>query len=324
MKESALNSLAISTIETWSARTRKNSNISAWLAKIVIAAVLAPYIFPMATSLEWKTQYTYANEYHPLELAVPIRLESPKNSFVVELQTESSIADEHAVTFKIFTDTSEKETDLEIMGDETEQGRYFTAPQHFEPSKTIRVECIGCKSLKKPILHLVALDTRTSVEKLSYNPDALVPKSYATISAFPVISRADWGADESLRYADSEIWKKIFKDQSTITPSDAALKIIEKNTAIEAKLREKFPEESKINEVVRKEKGHELVWPIEKTKYVREMVVHHTGEDNLKSLSDLELMRSIYYYHSVVRGWGDIGYQYVVGQRGQVYEGRAG
>jgi N-acetylmuramoyl-L-alanine amidase len=26
----------------------------------------------------------------------------------------------------------------------------------------------------------------------------------------------------------------------------------------------------------------------------------------------------------MVRGWGDIGYNYIVGQRGQIYEGRAG
>ena len=53
------------------------------------------------------------------------------------------------------------------------------------------------------------------------------------------------------------------------------------------------------------------------------MVLHHTAENNIKNLSDPELLRSIYYYHTVVRGWGDIGYQYIVGQRGQVYEGRA-
>ncbi len=35
-------------------------------------------------------------------------------------------------------------------------------------------------------------------------------------------------------------------------------------------------------------------------------------------------MRSMYYYHTIVRGWGDLGYNYVVGQRGTVYEGRAG
>ena len=43
-----------------------------------------------------------------------------------------------------------------------------------------------------------------------------------------------------------------------------------------------------------------------------------------KDLDDMTLLRAIYQYHAVSRGWGDIGYNYIIGQRGQIYEGRAG
>ncbi len=36
------------------------------------------------------------------------------------------------------------------------------------------------------------------------------------------------------------------------------------------------------------------------------------------------LLRGIYYYHAVTRGWGDIGYQFLVDKYGGVWEGRAG
>ncbi|MEZ4623951.1 MAG: peptidoglycan recognition family protein [Thermomicrobiales bacterium] len=36
------------------------------------------------------------------------------------------------------------------------------------------------------------------------------------------------------------------------------------------------------------------------------------------------MIRSIYYYHAVTRGWGDIGYNFLVDHRGNVYEGRYG
>lgn len=54
------------------------------------------------------------------------------------------------------------------------------------------------------------------------------------------------------------------------------------------------------------------------------IVIHHTAENNQTDRDDLTLIRGIYYYHTIVRGWGDIGYNYLVGQRGQIYEGRAG
>ncbi len=75
---------------------------------------------------------------------------------------------------------------------------------------------------------------------------------------------------------------------------------------------------------MRSENGHELVWPLEKTRKVEKIVLHHTAENNLKDLDDASLLRSTYRYHAVTRGWGDIGYNYVVGQRGTIYEGRAG
>ncbi|MBA2363449.1 MAG: N-acetylmuramoyl-L-alanine amidase [Chloroflexia bacterium] len=35
-------------------------------------------------------------------------------------------------------------------------------------------------------------------------------------------------------------------------------------------------------------------------------------------------VRAIYYYHAVTRGWGDIGYNFLVDEQGRIYEGRAG
>ncbi len=297
------------------ARTLSKSTLSSVLAKCSIALLLAPYISPVLLSLEWKTQYTYANEYREVSLAHHLRLESPKNSFVVELKTESEVESEDAVTFTVSAGGISKEAKLDIKGDEGMFERYLTSPVHFEPTEEIRVTCQGCESMPHSAIRLIALDTRSSKEKLEYHPDIFAPKAHAAINAIPVVSRADWGADENLRYADSPIWVNIFKKQSEIKPSEASKKQQEKNAAIASYLQTKFPEESKINEIIRTENGRSLVWPIEKTQYVQKIVLHHTAENNVKSLSDPELMRSIYYYHTITRGWGDIGYQYVIGQR---------
>ena len=53
------------------------------------------------------------------------------------------------------------------------------------------------------------------------------------------------------------------------------------------------------------------------------LVVHHTAGDN--DIVDAEAeVRSIYAYHAVTQGWGDIGYHLLIDSSGRVYEGRYG
>ena len=83
-----------------------------------------------------------------------------------------------------------------------------------------------------------------------------------------VISRAEWGADESLRFQNgSDIWPPVYAP-------------------------------------------------------VAHAIVHHSDTANFED--PLVAIRSIYYYHAVTRGWGDIGYNLLVDYRGNIYEGRVG
>lgn len=52
------------------------------------------------------------------------------------------------------------------------------------------------------------------------------------------------------------------------------------------------------------------------------MTIHHTVTPNNDSLSMSARMRQIQAYHMHDRGWCDIGYHFLVGQDGRVYEGR--
>jgi LysM repeat protein len=60
---------------------------------------------------------------------------------------------------------------------------------------------------------------------------------------------------------------------------------------------------------------------------VQRITIHHTGEHiGLKGLPDIEVIRRIERYHRNPapngRGWAAIGYHYLVGKDGRVYEGR--
>jgi hypothetical protein len=56
---------------------------------------------------------------------------------------------------------------------------------------------------------------------------------------------------------------------------------------------------------------------------VRKFVIHHTATSN-GDLDPAATVRAIYYYHAVTRGWGDIGYNYLIDTQGRIYEGRKG
>ncbi|MFL5883579.1 MAG: N-acetylmuramoyl-L-alanine amidase [Thermoleophilaceae bacterium] len=54
---------------------------------------------------------------------------------------------------------------------------------------------------------------------------------------------------------------------------------------------------------------------------VQKLIVHHTDTQN-NDPDPAATIRSIYYYHAVTQGWGDIGYNFLIDESGRIYEGR--
>lgn len=57
---------------------------------------------------------------------------------------------------------------------------------------------------------------------------------------------------------------------------------------------------------------------------VERIVIHHSATPNNDTISAIQRIQSIYRFHSATKGWGDIGYNYIIGQDGKIYEGRYG
>jgi hypothetical protein len=68
-----------------------------------------------------------------------------------------------------------------------------------------------------------------------------------------------------------------------------------------------------------------MTWPPEYVSPVRAVVWHHTATSNDYAEADVpKILRSIYHFQAVSRGWGDIGYNVLVDRFGRLWEGRAG
>src|SRR4029453_13282852 len=66
-------------------------------------------------------------------------------------------------------------------------------------------------------------------------------------------------------------------------------------------------------------------WKPEYAPTIKAATLHHTVNTNDYTAAEVPAMiRAIYRYHAVSRGWGDIGYNVLVDKFGQVWEGRYG
>lgn len=66
-------------------------------------------------------------------------------------------------------------------------------------------------------------------------------------------------------------------------------------------------------------------WDPEYAATIKAATLHHTADTNDYTAAQVPaMMRSIYQYHTVSRGWGDIGYNVIVDKYGRLWEGRYG
>lgn len=175
------------------------------------------------------------------------------------------------------------------------------------------------KSLIVSSINISTLDTTSFSYRLAFD------STKTEADEIWIIKRADWGANEEYRYQDSKYWKSYYtklSSQTWTSLTDAQKARIEKTKKINEYLKTNFAEDYESIEQIDSENGHPLVRPIEKTRYVKSIVIHHTASEDTTKPSD-ELLRWIYYYHSVQNWRWDIGYHYIVGQDWKIYEWKA-
>ncbi|MDA7494831.1 peptidoglycan recognition protein family protein, partial [Candidatus Gracilibacteria bacterium] len=146
-----------------------------------------------------------------------------------------------------------------------------------------------------------------------------------------IISRQSWGADESIRYINSPVWQEIIEKETKIhiekgmfQSMSQVVKYLQKpdyNEKIENYLSIFFGEERIIETTIYDDNQGKLFWPIQISEKIQGVVIHHTATEYE---SDLQAIQDIYKFHTLGRKWGDIGYNFIIGKNGEIFEGRAG
>lgn len=141
-----------------------------------------------------------------------------------------------------------------------------------------------------------------------------------------ILERHQWGADESLLFQNdvekvdpvvkrkTERGKRKTEKASSPREYECSRKQIDHS--------HDFVTEQTVTHAAN---GRRLRWARRYSKEITRLVVHHTAQKNVgDKRSGMEKMRALYEYHAKSRGWGDVGYHYIIDPRGWIYEGRSG
>lgn len=138
-----------------------------------------------------------------------------------------------------------------------------------------------------------------------------------------ILTRSEWGADDTLLYT---VPKANGSSSSTAEKSESGGAEPSNRIKDCMQAQEDYPEEFR---VARTEKtsadGKTYLWPVQYSPEVKLLAVHHTAiQVGSDPRSAVERVRALYQFHAVNRGWGDIGYNYIIDEAGEIYEGRHG
>ncbi len=146
--------------------------------------------------------------------------------------------------------------------------------------------------------------------------------SLVALSTPRILTRRDWGADESLLLSTAT-------NSSSSSSSAGQNHVSSDETPRESDCQQavtNYPEEFRASTpVTTNADGDRLRWPVQYSPSIKLLVVHHTaGAVHSETRTGPERMRAIYQYHALNRGWGDVGYHYIIDEDGKIYEGRQG
>ena len=179
---------------------------------------------------------------------------------------------------------------------------------------------VNSVTLKGDIEDITLHPIRVSTEPAKYE---LAATSF--YRAPRILSRADWGADDSFLFSTPQTTRS---DEPTEEPATEAPTYTTQGTrqtdCEQAQVH--YPQDFKtIKTITTAANGQRYRWARRYSPEVKLLVVHHTAQKvSGDSRPAIERIRALYDYHANNRGWGDVGYHYFIDEQGGIYEGRSG
>lgn len=182
------------------------------------------------------------------------------------------------------------------------------------PRGTDALRVIGVRSAQD--IHPIRVDDA---------PMRVAVASTADLPGVSIISREAWGADASLLLASRTA--SMPADTGDAGRGDNGGSATSDQRTLDClSAQQLFPHEFRVASIRATDaRGQTYRWPLSYSSSVHLLVVHHTAIQRTgDTRSAAERVRALYAYHAENRGWGDIGYHYLIDEDGRIYQGRQG
>ncbi|MBP9773279.1 MAG: N-acetylmuramoyl-L-alanine amidase [Candidatus Peribacteraceae bacterium] len=169
-----------------------------------------------------------------------------------------------------------------------------------------------------------ALDAPLHPITISYAPTSYKVASLVAAASPHILSRSEWGADDSFLFnapASSSSSASSVSSSTSTAPATPSQRVTDCQTAQQA-----YADQFALQRTVTKDsQGRTFRWPLQYSKKVDLLIVHHTALEVQKTgRTAVDRVRALYAYHTNSLGWGDVGYNFVIDESGQIYEGKYG
>lgn len=217
----------------------------------------------------------------------------------------------------------EHEANVAIMLDDG--WHHFSAENEFDPMLRESDLVMFGAPVTSVVLKGATQDITLHPIRVSHEPATYELAATTFYKAPRILSRRDWGADESFLYRGPEIVKSDEPTQSDTTTTapnyTGGTRVDDCNSA-----QKNFPNDFKTSKTITHDSnGERLRWARRYSPDVKLLVVHHTAQKvSGDTRPAVERVRALYDFHANNRGWGDIGYHYLIDEDGGIYEGRSG
>ncbi len=171
----------------------------------------------------------------------------------------------------------------------------------------------------------------------------VLASNHRSFDTVDIIYREERGADDTLRLKSNSAFQEAINYKENYPKVLEMIKTIDFDLYTQLKAKEDWKEKKAniINDyfktnyghevghdkVITKTNGQELYRPEQIKDNKTKIIIHHTASnwDALKNTSDVKkYLQDTYTFHAHTRWWWDIGYNFIIDKRGNVYEWRAG